>query len=145
MFLLPDHVGITVSSLSKSGYWYSNLFDLYKCAEESIHGPAVDGLYGRQGVDAKLEIYLSSSCFILELFEFKKPSTKIRCGLSWEQVGFTHLAFKVVSLEQFAPQLESINTDFLVTPQDAGTHKWAFLQDPDGNLIEIIEYTTPLD
>ena len=55
--------------------------------------------------------------------------------------GFGHLAFSVKSLEEFTKKLHSLGYEYLYEPYDLngkGT-KIAFIQDPDGYEIEMIE------
>ena len=55
--------------------------------------------------------------------------------------GFGHLAFSVKSLEEFTEKLHSLGYEYLYEPFDLngkGT-KIAFIQDPDGYEIELIE------
>lgn len=55
--------------------------------------------------------------------------------------GFGHFAFSVKSLEEFTTKLHSLGYEYLYEPYDLngkGT-KIAFVKDPDGNEIELIE------
>lgn len=55
--------------------------------------------------------------------------------------GFGHFAFSVKSLEEFTEKLHSLGYEYLYEPFDLngkGT-KIAFVKDPDGNEIELIE------
>ena len=55
--------------------------------------------------------------------------------------GFGHLAFSVKSLDEFSEKLHSLGYEYLYEPYDLngkGT-KIAFIQDPDGYEIELIE------
>ena len=55
--------------------------------------------------------------------------------------GFGHLAFSVKSLDEFTEKLHSLGYEYLYEPYDLngkGT-KIAFIQDPDGYEIEMIE------
>ena len=55
--------------------------------------------------------------------------------------GFGHLAFSVKSLNEFTKKLHSLGYEYLYEPYDLngkGT-KIAFIQDPDGYEIEMIE------
>ena len=55
--------------------------------------------------------------------------------------GFGHLAFSVKSLEEFTEKLHSLGYEYLYEPYELngkGT-KIAFIQDPDGYEIEMIE------
>lgn len=55
--------------------------------------------------------------------------------------GFGHLAFSVKSLDEFTKKLHSLGYEYLYEPYDLngkGT-KIAFIQDPDGYEIEMIE------
>ena len=55
--------------------------------------------------------------------------------------GFGHLAFSVKSLDEFTEKLRSLGYEYLYEPYDLngkGT-KIAFIQDPDGYEVEMIE------
>lgn len=54
---------------------------------------------------------------------------------------FGHFAFKVDSLDDFSKKLKNTNYEYLYEPFDLNGKgsKIAFLKDPDGNEIELIE------
>ena len=55
--------------------------------------------------------------------------------------GFGHFAFEVKSLEEFSKKLEKLGYDYLYPPFDLNGKgsMIAFVQDPDGYEIELIE------
>jgi catechol 2,3-dioxygenase-like lactoylglutathione lyase family enzyme len=71
---------------------------------------------------------------IVELFGGGRPGGEDR-----GEVGYTHIALKVDSLDTEYERLTELGYEFHVEPQDVQGIRCAFFRDPDGNPIELIE------
>lgn len=57
--------------------------------------------------------------------------------------GFSHLALRVENLEEYCKQLKEHEVTFILEPsQFIPTRKIAFIADPEGNAIQLIEFIT---
>lgn len=55
--------------------------------------------------------------------------------------GFSHMALKVENLEEYCQRLKEHEVNFLMEPaQFIPTRKIAFIADPEGNAIQLIEF-----
>jgi len=86
-----------------------------------------------------LIVFLDTGSVIIELFEFREK------GAPWdrnrnEDFGLKHFAFRVDSVDEVAERLKAAGVKFVLEPFDAnGGVRIAFLEDPDGVRIELIE------
>jgi catechol 2,3-dioxygenase-like lactoylglutathione lyase family enzyme len=71
---------------------------------------------------------------MVELFGGGKPTTEDR-----NEVGFTHIALTVDSVDDEHERLKNLGCEFYIQPQTVQGIRCAFFYDPDGNRIEIIE------
>ena len=119
------HAMIRVKDLEKSLDFYTKLLDMNLVRtimlEDSI-------LYFLSDADGQTQIVLTAN--------FDTPE----CGYE-NGNAFGHFAFGVDSMEEFTKKLHSSGYEYLYEPfymTEAGS-KIAFIKDPDGNEIEIIE------
>ena len=71
---------------------------------------------------------------MVELFGGGKPATEDR-----QEVGFTHVALTVDSVDREYERLKGLGCEFYVLPQTVQGIRCAFFYDPDGNRLELIE------
>ena len=85
--------------------------------------------------------YLDTGRGTLELFNYAGAETlPSGCLPDDRQVGLRHLALRVTGIDAVAEQLACAGVPFTLEPTDAvGGVRIAFLTDPDGTLIELIE------
>ena len=119
------HVMIRVKDIQKSLDFYSKLFDM-KLREKRRLDDC--WLYFLKDEDSGFEIELTHND--------DTPNTGYEVGS-----GFGHFAFSVKSLDEFTKKLNSLNLKYLYEPFDltGKGSKIAFIQDPDGYEIELIE------
>ena len=136
------HVGITVSDLDASVKFYEEVFgftcrDRHTFDEEFIS--RCPDLYKLSGTIANAAFIQASNGIVLELFQFI-PSLPDDGRFAWNRTGITHIAFTIENLPEFAKRMMAKNVRFCmdVLEKQDGSH-WVFVQDPDGNLIEVSE------
>lgn len=119
------HVMIRVKDINKSLDFYTKLLDMNLTRnimlEDSI-------LYFLSDADGQTQIELTAN--------FETPENGYENGNA-----FGHFAFGVNSMEEFTKKLHSLGYEYLYEPffmKEAGS-TIAFIKDPDGNEIEIIQ------
>lgn len=119
------HVMIRVKDLEKSIEFYTKLLNMNMVRTIMLEDAA---LYFLSDVDGQTQIELTAN--------FDTPENGYENGNA-----FGHFAFGVDSMDEFTKKLHSMGYEYLYEPfymEEAGS-KIAFIKDPDGNEIEIIE------
>lgn len=119
------HVMIRVKDLEKSLDFYTKLLNMNMVRTIMLEDAA---LYFLSDVDGQTQIELTAN--------FDTPENGYENGNA-----FGHFAFGVDSMDEFTKKLHSMGYEYLYEPfymEEAGS-KIAFIKDPDGNEIEIIE------
>jgi glyoxylase I family protein len=77
----------------------------------------------------------------LEIFEYRKPAPRPqRAAPGNADHGLCHFCIQVVDIEAEYARLRAAGMPFQSEPVPQGTVKCCYGRDPDGNLIELIEY-----
>jgi glyoxylase I family protein len=77
----------------------------------------------------------------LEIFEYEKPAPRPMAALPGNaDHGLCHFCIQVVEIEQEYARLKGAGMAFQSEPVPQGNVKCCYGRDPDGNLIELIEY-----
>ena len=135
-----SHVGVTVSSFEKSVKWYYEKFGFRLIDEQILSKEQVKGLhnlYGLEGAEVRLGFLRAPKGGVVEIFEFSEAQTKTK--LAWNSPGLTHLTLDVKNVNRWYKKLLEMGVIFRSPPQKTGVNEWVFLEDPDGNLIELID------
>lgn len=135
-----SHVGITVSSFEKAVKWYDDIFGFKLIDEQFMTKEQVNNLsdlYGVKDVSTHLGFLRCPKGGIIEIFEFSK--TEKGSKVLWNKTGVTHLTLDAKNIGKYYKELKAKGVKFFSTPQKTGNVEWVFLQDPDGNLIELID------
>lgn len=138
-----SHVGVTISNFEKSVKWYYEKFGFRLIDEQILPKEQVNGLYNLYGLkDAtvRLGILRAPKGGVVEIFEFKPAQEKTE--LVWNRPGITHLTLDVKNVNKWYKRLSGMGVKFYSPPQKTGVNEWVFLEDPDGNLIEMIDLKT---
>jgi len=135
-----SHVGITVSNFEKAVQWYWDMFKFPLVAEETMDEKQVEALYslyGLKNTKLRLGFLRTPGGAVLEIFEFTPaiPSEKV----CWNKIGLTHITLDVRNVKKWYKKLKDKGVTFLCEPQKTGPNEWVFMQDMDGNLIELID------
>ena len=119
------HAMIRVKNIEKSLYFYQNLFNLELCKKKRLEDCY---LYFLEDKETGFQIELT--------YNDETPQNGYDIG-----TGFGHFAFGVKSMEDFTKKLNELNLKYLYEPFDltGKGSKIAFVKDPDGYEIEIIE------
>tara|TARA_B100000315_G_C14416328_1_gene513394 strand:- start:14 stop:466 length:453 start_codon:yes stop_codon:yes gene_type:complete len=145
-----QHVGVCVSNLERSLDFYCNTLGLTKVAEfEAEDEKITKNILGLEG--AKLKVAMvqhgeASDTTVIELIQFLTPLGKsFPSDFQYNNVGVTHIAFKVNEIEKLYQDLVSKGVRFNSPPQSLGTKelgliKAVYFKDPDGITLEFMEF-----
>ena len=119
------HAMIRVKNIEDSLKFYQNLFDMELVKKKRLEDCY---LYFLENKETGFQIELT--------YNDETPSEGYQIG-----TGFGHFAFGVKSMDKFTDKLNSLNYEYLYEPFDltGKGSKIAFVKDPDGYEIELIE------
>ena len=121
------HVSIRTSDMERSIRFYERHFGMKLASRRPI--PANN---------AEITFLESEGVpFRLELTWFKSQKRFEQAG--YENRVFDHLAFVIKDMDRMMTQLKAENVVVTDEPYMLGTSRIAFIEDPDGTLIELIE------
>lgn len=117
-----DHVEIGVADLQRSLDFYRGLLDL-----RPMDGPGGPGVR-----------WLSAGAVPLKLVAVGERGLD-RWVLDDLQRGFRHVGLKVGDTDRYAERVRDAGVPFTIAPMDAVGVRLAFVRDPDGTHVEIID------
>lgn len=115
------HVAVRAADIEKAVEFYTDVLGF----REEMRLTFEDGSY---------LVQVRAGDSIVELFGGGRPGGEDR-----GEVGYTHIALKVDSVDTEHKRLSELGYEFHVEPQDVQGIRCAFFRDPDGNPIELIE------
>jgi catechol 2,3-dioxygenase-like lactoylglutathione lyase family enzyme len=135
------HMGICVSNLERSLHFYRDVLGCKEVGRLALEGEAVATLNGMP--DCKVNaVYLERDGWRLELLEFLLPDwVGPQTPRPMNQLGLTHLSFRVPDLETACAQIEMAGGGLLRATrlELPGPTRVIMAFDPDGVRIELIE------
>ena len=136
------HLGICVSDLERSLRFYRDVLGCKEIGRLELEGGMADVLNEMEGVKVTA-VYLERDGWRLELMEFAAPGwLGPREPRPMNQVGLTHLSFRVADLDATCAQLEAAGGAVLPASRigKAGAPvRVVMAHDPDGMRLELIE------
>jgi lactoylglutathione lyase len=115
------HVAVRAADIEKALEFYTDVLGF----REEMRLTFEDGSY---------LVQVKAGDSIVELFGGGQPGGEDR-----GEVGYTHIALKVDSVDREYERLTGLGYEFHVQPQDVQGIRCAFFRDPNGNPIELIE------
>jgi len=135
------HVGICVSDLERSLAFYRDLLGFAPEHELEVEGQPTDTLLRLRGTKLKA-VYLARDGVRIELLRFAAPLAPPRHERVMNEVGLTHLSFRVADLDAVVNALrgagERVLEDTVMRFPEFGSAA-CFVVDPDGQLIELVQ------
>lgn len=137
MSLFLDHIGLSVSDLDAQTNWYCNAFDLKIAYPFEI---SQINLRGR---------FVTNGNLTIELLERKGSSPGLQAANPAEALltrGYGHICLRVENVEAMFVKLTNLGAESRLEPQDSPEPgvRFAFVADPEGNLIEILDRKGPV-
>ena len=135
------HIGIAVSDLDRSLHFYRDLLGFAWESDLTVQGEPTDTLLRLRGTELHA-VYLKRDGVRLELLHFANPAAPPRRERVMNEVGLTHLSFRVTDLDAVLMALKAdghrILDDTIIRFPDWGVAA-CFIADPDGQLIELVQ------
>ncbi len=135
-----SHVGLTVVDFEKAVKWYWEMFKFPLIAEQEMSSEEVSelySLYNLKDTSLKLGFLKAPKGGVIEIFQFTPSLPPER--VCWNRIGPTHLTIDVRNVKKWYKKLSEKGVKFLCQPQKTDGNEWVFLEDPDGNMIELID------
>src|SRR6056297_1236899 len=135
-----SHVGLTVVDFGKAVKWYWEMFRFPLIAEEEMNEKEVEelySLYNLKNTKRKPGLLRAPKGGVIEIFQFTPalPPEKV----CWNRIGPNHLTIDVRNVKKWYKKLSEKGVKFLCDVQESNGADWVFLEDPDGNMIELID------
>src|SRR5687768_5082502 len=136
------HLGICVSDIERSLRFYRDLFGCKEVGRLELEGQPTATLNGWPDVKVRA-IYLERDGWRLELMEFPVPGwIGPQTPRPMNQVGLTHLSFRVADLDAACAEIEAagggVLRETLLAPPGSPTRA-IMAYDPDGLRFELIQ------
>lgn len=144
MILGLHHAAISTANLERLRAFYCDLFGLQEVMRFGWDqgDELCDSIVGLPGSAANF-VYLRAGNSHIELFEFAHPTSKPR-DPEWRVCdhGITHVCFEVIDIDAEFKRLSGLGMKFQNdAPIDAdGMLKVIYGFDPDGNIVELLEF-----
>ena len=141
-----NHTGFVVSNMERSVAFYRDQLGLEIERDQILEGEFISELVGYP--DAKLHIIylgLGDAKHSVELIEYLNPRGNAAPLPERKDIGATHLGIIVDNVDEFYKELSSKEVRFVSPPAirpDAVypmAQKGCYMQDPDGNWLELLE------
>jgi len=138
-----SHIGLCVADGERSLRFYRDLLGFRFIGELRVAGEPSATLLRLQDVDLRA-IYLERDGTRLELLHFLSPGHSVGASAPrpLNQLGFTHLSFRVDDLQQTLADLRAANVEVVEASRidvPAFAAGAVFIVDPDGTLIELVQ------
>lgn len=133
------HYGLTVSNLDQALEFYRDKLGLDEIHRTGVDSERFSKVVGVSDASAEI-VFLNGNGLVVELFEYDPEGERIHDDKQKNNnIGAHHIAFDVEDLDDWYKQL-SEDVEFVNPPQEGGTGAYAaYLFDPDGNVVEIVE------
>ena len=140
MITRMNHTGIVVRDLNKAIEFYRDVMGLRLIVERERTGGPISQVLGYDDTYLKIGNLAVADGHVLELIEYLNPTAGARPTDERSVVGGSHLAFEVDDIEVTFRDLTNRGAKKLNPPVEvAPGRKVCYLQDPEGNWIELME------
>jgi catechol 2,3-dioxygenase-like lactoylglutathione lyase family enzyme len=134
-----QHVSISVADLDRSIEFYADLLGLNYLGTQWMIPEQVYEIFGLQGTKVRYGWFKAGRSGVIELLEFD-PQSNTPNSLNPNRPGQLHFALQVRNLDEMYKQLMEQGVEGLVKPRMIqGGSKVAFIKDPDGLVIKLID------
>jgi catechol 2,3-dioxygenase-like lactoylglutathione lyase family enzyme len=137
------HVGITITDLEKSIWFYEEILGFKTVKEMDESGDHIDKFSGLDSVDVRTVKMKGSDGSMIELLHYRSHPEVNTSNLKEKinKIGCSHFALTVPDLGQLYDKLIDNSCFVMCEPQPSpdGKVMLTFCRDPDGSLIELVE------
>lgn len=137
------HINLVVSNMEDSINFYTNNLGFRITFDNIIQSKAIANGAGFDDVTARIVMLeLGAKQTILELFHYIYPEGSVRPVVDPNTIGQGHFAIEVTDIEDLYLDLCDKGVNFLSEPQKVTDGvKFCYFRDPDGALLELIEFS----
>lgn len=143
-----SHIGICVSDISKSVDFYSKVFGFEQISAVDVKGEEAEKIMQIPGVNLHAA-YLERDGTRIELLYYRSPGfSKKDHPRPLNEIGLTHLSFRVSDLDLVVKDVSKYGGRYIEDTRvdiDNYNVKSAFVLDPDGLKIELLQLPTAPD
>jgi catechol 2,3-dioxygenase-like lactoylglutathione lyase family enzyme len=138
------HTGMTVSNLDRSLAFYGRTLGIDRFHTQVSDQPYLADVTGLPGCSLRIGFgQVEGDNAVIEILEYEFPKGQ-RAGVQFGVAGSPHVCWEVDCLSATCDRLHAAGVELLATPSLIGEGPWsgnqaAFLLDPDGLLVEIVE------
>ena len=137
-----NHTGFVVNDVGASADFYMRVVGLKEVARRERDGGPISDVVGYENPHLKVALlgFDENGGHILELIEYVRPPASARPSDERAMIGASHICFDVDDIdsafqEMIANGAKQLNPPVEVSPG----RRVCYLQDPDGNWVELIE------
>lgn len=140
------HFALTVSDVERSLAFYCGLFGMEAAADRDVAGDYVEQITGIPGARVRI-VHTRGYGVMLELLQYKSPLGE-QHARALPDVGSAHVCFVSDDLDAEVARLRAANVHFRSMPvtTTSGPNKGGrgiYVEDPDGNAVEVVELARP--
>ncbi len=142
MFVGIHHTAISTPDLERSRAFYRDLFGFEVTMDWSWPKgtETMDATHRLEGTSGRV-VMLERGAARLEIFQYETPAPKPAAADATNvDHGIAHFCFELKDIGAEYERLVEAGMAFHNPPVDYGTCACTYGRDPDGNIIEIIEY-----
>ena len=147
-----DHINIVVADLEGMTAFYRGVLGLRVSNEATISGAWVESVVGLEGVEAKVVYLELPEGPRIELIRYVSPAGERPPTIGTPNTpGLRHFALRVQNIDGIADRLRGAGTrlfsdvqqvpDTQVTFAGGVRKRLVYFHDPEGNLLELCEYS----
>lgn len=134
------HTGFVVRDRDEAIAFYRNVVGLNVISEYERRGPEIDQVLGYRDAHLKSALLDLGEGHILELIQYVNPLPEERSTEERNVVGAAHLALQVKDISATFAKMSESSAKIMNPPAQIAPGRIAcYLQDPDGNWLEIME------
>lgn len=133
------HIALTVKDLERSVRFYTRELGLIHDDTLALDEQAAYRMFGIVGVTVRSAVLFTERGHRLDLHQFSSGKNS-RADLQFDRPGFQHLGLGVDNLDELGKRLELDGVEIVAAPFQTPTgEKIAFVRDPDGVVLQLIE------
>ena len=142
-----DHVAVTVSDLDRSLEFYCDVLGMERAGEHDLEGETISRMTGKDRVHMRVVRLICSQTpgIFIDLQQYIDPPGK-QSDSKLGDIANGHFCVEVDDIQQACEHLKGKGVEFFSDPvdfdlEDAGQISCVFFLDPDGYVLELVDYS----